>query len=135
TRVDTTKYKSFGAGWIFSLHAEGGYVAPLQKSSGPGIDPIRLNDRFFDIGIRGFDLRGIGPRIQRVPYDATGALSTSQAKIVDALGGRAYYLGRAELELPVSSSIKNLGLRPSTYIDIGSLWSLTTPQLTDVVAL
>jgi outer membrane protein insertion porin family len=134
SRADATKFKSFGGGWIFSIHGEGGYVAPLQKSSGPGIDPIRLNDRFFDIGIRGFDLRGIGPRIQRVPYDSTGALTTGKAKVTDALGGRAYYLARAELQLPVSSAIKNLGLRPSIYADAGSLWSLTTPTLTDVVA-
>ena len=39
--------------------------------------------------------------------------STSTKDYNDAIGGRAYYLGRIELELPVSSSIKSLGLRPS----------------------
>ena len=36
--INATKFKSIGGGWVFSAHAEGGYVAPLQKSPGPGRD-------------------------------------------------------------------------------------------------
>ena len=50
----------------------------------------------------------------------------------DALGGRAYYMGRVELEFPTSSAApKNLGLRPSAFVDVGSVWKLTKPDLLD----
>ena len=136
TRADATKYHSFRGGWILSGHVEGGYIAALQKSPGPGRDAIRLTDRFFGQNIRGFDIRGIGPRVVRIPYDSEGNLSTvdvnSKTVITDALGGRAYYMGRVELEVPVSSGIRNLGLRPSAFIDVGSVWGLTKPSLIDV---
>ena len=119
---------------MFSAHAEGGLIKALQKSPGAGRDAIRLTDRFFGPQLRGFDIRGIGPRIQRVPYNTDGTLATDQARITDALGGKAYYMGRLELELPISSGLKSVGLRPSVYVDAGSLWSITKPQLTDVVA-
>jgi len=135
TRADATKYKGFGGGWIFSVHGEGGYIHPLQKSPGEGRDAIRLTDRFFGPQLRGFDIRGIGPRIQRIPYNTDGTLATDQAKITDALGGRAYYMGRLELEFPTSSGLRSVGLRPSAFVDIGSLWNITKPILTDVVAV
>ncbi|HET8749771.1 MAG TPA: outer membrane protein assembly factor BamA [Sphingomicrobium sp.] len=130
-----TKYKSFGS-WILSLHAEGGYIKALQDSPGPGRDAIRLTDRFFGTQIRGFDIRGIGPRVVRVPYDAEGNLTEIDVNknYNDAIGGKAFYLARAELEVPVSASIRSLGLRPSVYVDAGSLWDITKPQLTDIVA-
>jgi len=135
TSADATKYKSFGGGWILSGHVEGGYIHSLQGSPGPGRDPIRLTDRFFGAQMRGFDIRGIGPRIIRFPYDETGALITDVDKnkrITDALGGHAYYLGRVELEVPVSSGIRSLGIRPSAFIDVGSVWGLKTPDLIDI---
>ena len=135
TRADGTKYKGFGGGWVFSVHGEGGYIHPLQSSPGEGRDAVRLTDRFFGPQLRGFDIRGIGPRIQRIPYNADGTLATDEAKITDALGGRAYYMGRLELEFPTSSGLRSVGLRPSAFIDVGSLWKITKPILTDVVAV
>jgi outer membrane protein insertion porin family len=136
TRADVTKYHSFRGGWILSGHLEGGYIHPLQKSPGPGRDAVRLTDRFFGTDMRGFDIRGIGPRVVRVPYDDNGELKTidlnSKNIITDALGGRAYYMGRVELEVPVSSSIRSLGLRPSAFIDVGSVWDITKPSLIDI---
>jgi outer membrane protein insertion porin family len=134
TRADATKYKSFGGGWILSGHLEGGYIAALQKSPREGVDAIRLTDRFFGQQLRGFDIRGIGPRIERFPYDEDGNLITEVDKnrITDALGGHAYYMARVELEVPVSSSIRSLGLRPSLFIDAGSVWGLTKPDLIDI---
>jgi outer membrane protein insertion porin family len=136
SRIDATKYRSLGSGWVLSAHGEGGFIAPLQKSPGPGRDAVRLTDRFFDPGLRGFDIRGIGPRIQRVNYKcATDTTCTdvvpdpTKAQITDAIGGRAYYMGRLELEFPVSSGLKSLGLRPSAFIDVGSLWKITQPPL------
>jgi len=149
SRIDATKYRSIGGGWIVSLHGEGGFIAPLQKSPGPGRDAIRLTDRFFDPGLRGFDIRGIGPRIQRLNYQCTDTTTNSdgtttcnaigftdtKAITTDAIGGRAYYMGRLELEFPVSSGLKSLGLRPSAFVDVGSLWKVKTPNLTDVTTI
>jgi outer membrane protein insertion porin family len=136
TEAYATKYHSFG-NWILSVHGEGGYIKALQSAPGPGRDAIRLTDRFFGGEMRGFDIRGIGPRVVRVPYDTNGKLEQLDVNkdVNDALGGRAYYLGRVELELPVSSGIKSLGLRPSVYVDAGSLWDITAPPLVDVVAI
>jgi outer membrane protein insertion porin family len=129
TRIDGTKYFPLPAGFVFSTHAEGGYIHPLQKSQGAGRDPIRITDRFFGAQMRGFDVRGIGPRVRRTPYDSSGVLLPEDATDSDALGGKAYYMGRAELEFPMSSKLRSLGLRPSAFVDIGSVWGLKTPQL------
>ena len=133
--LNATKYKSVGGGWVISLHGEGGYVAPLQKAPVSGSDAIRLTDRFFDPGLRGFDIRGIGPRVIRIPYNTDGTLQALDVKkdVTDAIGGRAYYMGRLELEFPVSSGLKSLGIRPSAFVDVGSLWSVRQPQLLDIV--
>ena len=137
TRVDGTKYKSIGGGWILSAHAEGGYIHALQSSPGPGRDAIRLTDRFFGPDLRGFDIRGIGPRVVRTNYDLSGNLvpltGNNNNQVVDALGGKAYYMGRIELEFPTSSTLRSVGLRPSAFIDIGSLFSLTKPPLIDIL--
>ncbi len=144
TRAEATKYKSFGGGWILSGHLEGGYIYSLQKSPGPGRDPVRLTDRFFGSQMRGFDIRGIGPRIIRIPYDSDGNLvavdlnnvnaktSTGARLVSDALGGHAFYMGRLELEVPTSASIRSLGLRPSAFVDVGSVWGLKKPSLIDI---
>ena len=131
-RIDGTKYHSIGGGWIVSAHAEGGYIHPLQSApEGSESDAVRITDRFFDPGLRGFDIRGIGPRIIRIPYATDGTLDESKQTTTDALGGRAYYMGRLELEFPVSSGLKSLGMRPSAFIDVGSLWHVKAPSLID----
>ncbi|MDQ3078073.1 MAG: outer membrane protein assembly factor BamA [Pseudomonadota bacterium] len=129
TRLDGTKYFQLPAGFVFSAHAEGGYIHALQDSPGPGRDPIRITDRFFGAQMRGFDIRGIGPRVRRVPYDNNEVLLPDDATDSDALGGKAYYMGRAELEFPLSSKLRSLGLRPSAFVDVGSVWGLKTPNL------
>ena len=42
-------------------------------------------------------------------------------------------MGRLELEFPTSSAMRSLGLRPSAFIDAGSLWNIKEPILTDIV--
>ncbi len=126
SRADATKYWGFGGGFVLSAHAEGGYIHPLESSPGPGRDAIRITDRFFGPQLRGFDLRGIGPRIQRRIYENETTLS-DETRVTDALGGRAYYMGRVELELPVSSGLRGLGIRPSAFVDAGSVFGLKTP--------
>jgi outer membrane protein insertion porin family len=129
TRIDAAKYwKPFGQ-FIFSISGEGGYVLPLGAPVSASGDKVRLTDRFFlgEPEIRGFDIRGVGPRVVRTPYiDTAGTLSTDRAQITsDALGGRAYYRARAELEIPLGNGAKELGLRPSIYIDAGAVFGVT----------
>ena len=131
TRIDGTKYYNlFNSGFVFSAHAEGGYIHPLQDSRGPGQDAVRLIDRFFGPQLRGFDIRGIGPRVQRIPFDASGNPITDRNSIQDdAIGGRAYYMARAEVEIPLGTGARSLGLRPSAFVDVGSLFKVTRPNL------
>ena len=132
TRLDATKYLTLPKEFILSIHGEGGYIHPLEGDRGPGRDAIRLSDRFFGAQMRGFDIRGIGPRVRRIPYDLEGNLvDIGDDAVTDALGGRAYYLGRVELEIPVSANIRNLGLRPSAFVDVGSVWALDQPRIDD----
>ncbi|MCE3520032.1 BamA/TamA family outer membrane protein, partial [Escherichia coli] len=105
---------------------EGGYIKSLEGSRGPGIDPVRITDRWYlgEPQFRGFDIRGVGPRVTRQAYttDANGkqVLVTDRNQLVDdALGGTAYYLARAELELPLGAGARELGLRPSIYVQAG----------------
>ena len=50
----------------------------------------------------------------------------------DSIGGRAYYLARAELEIPLGDSVRELGLRPSIFVDVGALWGVRRPALLDI---
>jgi outer membrane protein insertion porin family len=135
TRINAAKYWQVAGKFIFSINAEGGYIRSFQNAPRPGADPVRLIDRFFlgEPELRGFDIRGVGPRVQRFPYDATGNLITDKRSVSDdALGGRAYYLARIELEIPLGASLKELGLRPSIFADAGALFGVTRPPLLNV---
>ena len=143
SRISGAKYWDVYRHFIFSISAEAGYIRSFD-SGAPTEDPVRLTDRFF-LGspqMRGFDIRGVGPRIQRTPYlfdtatDGTISnvrLTEDRSTITDdAIGGRAYYLARAELEIPLGASVRELGIRPSIFMDIGALWGVRTPSLLDI---
>ncbi|HET9398723.1 MAG TPA: outer membrane protein assembly factor BamA [Sphingomicrobium sp.] len=133
TRADATKYWGLPAGFTLSVHGEGGYIHALRDSPGEGQDAIRLTDRFFGPQMRGFDIRGIGPRILRQRYDDGVTLLDDKDNLSsDAIGGRAYYMGRVEVEFPTSSSLRSLGLRPSAFVDVGSVFNIKRPQLDDI---
>ena len=135
TRGEGTKYWGLGRGFILSAHAEAGYIHPLQDKPSEFNDAIRITDRFYGPQMRGFDIRGIGPRVLQQPYDIAGELDESDDELVsDALGGRAYYMGRVEFEFPVPSGLRSFGLRPSAFVDVGSVWKLTSPELRDFIA-
>ncbi len=126
------------SGFIFSVLAEGGTIFALQNRPGEGVDDIFLTDRFFlgEPQFRGFAIRGVGPRVLTQQYsrdvDGNPVLITERDQTRDdAIGGRNYYLGRAELEIPLGSGARELGLRPSIWADIGSLWGVTQPLLQD----
>jgi len=143
SRISAAKYWDVFRHFIFSITGEAGYIHSFD-SGAANVDPVRLTDRFF-LGspqMRGFDIRGVGPRIQRTPYDydIDGAgvvsnvrLSDDPNRILDdSLGGRAYYLARAELEIPLGDSVRELGLRPSIFVDVGALWGVRRPALLDI---
>lgn len=145
TRLNADKhFRVTDSGFIFSLSAEGGYIHPLENrgSAAQGIDDVRLTDRFYlgEPQIRGFDIRGVGPRVQRIFFDGeiqngvpvnVPRLDRKQIQD-DAIGGRAYYLARAELQIPLGSGAKELGLRPSIFLDAGAVFNVTTPILQTV---
>ena len=127
-RGEADRYWNLGSGFIFSAHAEGGYIHNLEDGE------TQLTDRFFlgEPSLRGFDIRGIGPAVERT-YLVTDDDGDETADTVnrEAVGGNAYYLGRAELEIPLGSGVRELGLRPSIFLDVGSVFGLTTPSLSD----
>ena len=145
TRINADKYwRLFNTNFILGLSLEGGYIHPLEDrgSAALGIDDVRLTDRFYlgEPQMRGFDIRGIGPRVQRVFFDGeivngavvnTPRLGRNQIQD-DAIGGRFYYLGRAEVQIPLGSGAKELGLRPSVFMDVGSVFDVTRPILQSV---
>lgn len=145
SRLAANKYwRVTDGGFIFSVSGEGGYIHPLENrgSAAQGIDDVRLTDRFYlgEPQIRGFDIRGVGPRVQRIFFD--GAIQNGVAANVprlqrnqiqdDSIGGRVYYLARAELEIPLGSGAKELGLRPSVFLDAGAVFDVTRPLLQSV---
>ncbi len=147
-RLNASKHWRVLGDFIFNISGEGGYIYPLENrgSAGDGIDDVRLTDRFFlgEPQIRGFDIRGVGPRVIRnntIPaLDDAGnpfnqIVANTNNRTDDAIGGRAYYLGRAELEIPLGSGARELGLRPSIFVDVGAVFDVTTPILQSPQAL
>jgi outer membrane protein insertion porin family len=144
TRLNLAKYWPLGGGFIFSISGEGGYIHSLEgartDSSGAEVDKVRLTDRFFlgEPQIRGFDIRGIGPRVVRRYYTTTKAADGTYTGVEttgnnnrtdDALGGKIYYMARAEVEIPLGSGAREMGLRPSIFADVGAVAGLKNPGL------
>jgi outer membrane protein insertion porin family len=125
--LNAAKYwRPFG-NFIFSTSFEGGAIIPLGGDRGPGVDKVRLTDRFFlgEPDFRGFDIRGVGPRVQRFLYNTDGTINTTGRPFQDdAVGGRYYYRGRFELEIPLGSGASELGIRPSVFMDFGSVFGI-----------
>ena len=144
TRINADKFwKPFG-NFVFGLSLESGYIHPLESRGleSVGVDDVRLTDRFYlgEPQMRGFDIRGVGPRVQRLFFQgevvngvAVNTALTDRNQIQDdAIGGRAYYMGRAELQIPLGSGARELGLRPSLFLDVGSVFDVTRPILQTV---
>src|SRR3546814_10898172 len=76
--------------------------------------------------MRGFDIRGVGPRVIRyaATYDPLNPVidtsNDNRGQIDDALGGRAYYQGRIELDIPLGTGAKELGLRFARHHAVGA---------------
>ena len=137
-RGNAARYWPVGKGFIFSLQGEAGAITPLRDRGVSDDDNILLTDRFYlgEPQIRGFDIRGVGPRVVRKPLvaDSSGNFalgSTTTDKTTwtdDAIGGRYYYMARAEMEIPLGSGAKELGIRPSIFLDAGAVWGVTHPK-------
>ncbi|RYD60657.1 MAG: outer membrane protein assembly factor BamA, partial [Sphingomonadales bacterium] len=80
-RFDGDKYWNVGGGFVLSAGLEGGYIHSLEDGA-PGVDPVRITDRYFlgEPQFRGFDIRGVGPRIQRIGY--TGSVAAGNQTLI-----------------------------------------------------
>ena len=121
----------FGSsGFILNIGGEAGYIFGY----GGGKDgTVRLTDRFFlgEGQMRGFGIRGVGPRVLRHPLLADGTVDLDRKNATDdALGGEAYYRARAEVQIPLGAAGAELGLRPSIFTDVGAVFKITPPVLT-----
>ncbi|MES2022979.1 MAG: outer membrane protein assembly factor BamA [Pseudomonadota bacterium] len=131
--IVAAKYWGLGSGFVLNAQAEGGHIMGIGQD-------VRLTDRFFlgDPQLRGFDVRGVGPRVIRQYYDTStvpATLTAASNNTSEALGGDTYYRGRLELELPLGAGMREMGLRPSIYADIGAVFGgVKTPTLADSCA-
>lgn len=99
-RLAAGDYYPISDQWVASATGEFGYISEFNK-------PVRIVDRFFVGGdnLRGFRTAGIGPR---------------DAVTGDALGGREFVTGTAELSFPVGLP-KEFGVLGKVFTDVGTL--------------
>jgi outer membrane protein insertion porin family len=141
-RANAAEYWSLGK-FIFSLSGEAGVIKSLSNRNVANSDNVLLTDRFYlgEPQIRGFDIRGVGPRVIRKPLlqDANGNYTIESVDknqwSIDAIGGRYYYLARAEMEIPLGAGAKELGIRPSIFLDAGAVWGVTHPVIQNLPTL
>ena len=116
TRVDVDKFMPLFYGFVLRLGVEGGFVEGLGE-------PVRSQDAFFLGGprIRGFDNSGIGPRALDPDPDPDDDIIPDSSDNLP-LGGNAFYLGTAELFLPLGEGARELGVQASAFADVGSLF-------------
>jgi outer membrane protein assembly factor BamA len=110
TRLISQAHVGLGSGLSFTFDAEGGYIAPMNG------DRIPLFERFYigDSSMRGFDFRGIGPKIR--PTAAKAGQNV-------AIGGQAYYVARSELSANLNGTVGRLGFQPGLFVDVGSVFA------------
>ena len=118
TVVDAGIYHGFMRDLIGSFTVSAGYIG------GYGGDQVRINDRFFKGGstFRGFDVAGVGPRTMIIETDNTTGEVVSVQK-GDALGGKMYAIGTAQLEFPTGLP-KEFGLGAALFAEFGTVGML-----------
>ncbi len=96
-------YYGFNKDFIFSATGSAGYTTGWRG------DTVRINDRFYKGGntFRGFETAGIGPR------------DTAKTR-GDALGGKLYAIGTAELTVPTFLP-EQYGIKASLFADVGTV--------------
>ncbi|MEE2524899.1 outer membrane protein assembly factor BamA [Hyphobacterium sp. HN65] len=118
TEITASVYRPLFWNFVGSLNLNSGFIM------GWGGDSVRINDRFFRGGnsFRGFEIAGIGPRV--VVRDTT----TGRLRGGDALGGRFYAIGTAEMSFPLPLP-EQYGVRGSLFTDFGTLGLLDDDDL------
>ena len=101
TTFEYDRFEDLYKGFIFHLGAEAGHIKGLGQD-------VRINNRFFlgNPRFRGFAAAGVGP------ID----LLTN-----NFLGGNIYYVGTAEVFLPLGRAADEMGLKVSTFVEVGAL--------------
>lgn len=96
-------YYGFNKTYKLSVTGQAGYITAYSG------DRVRINDRFYKGGnsFRGFETAGIGPRDLNFARD-------------DALGGKAYAIGSAELTIPTFVP-EQYGIKAALFTDVGTL--------------
>ncbi len=104
-------YRRLPLDLIGTLKLDVGYVDSF------GDDKVRLTDRFFKgaSSFRGFDVSGVGPRLV-----TDNARNRSRSNKGQALGGKAYVVGSAEVLLPLPLS-DEYGIKASLFTDFGTV--------------
>lgn len=125
TEVSGATYRGIFKGVRASLRISGGYIEPFGDDTS-----IRINNRFFKGGssFRGFDVAGIGPRVVDVLADDQG--NPFDVKGLNALGGKAYYQGTAELTLP-NYLPEEYGIKTALFAEVGSVGILDDEDIDD----
>ena len=96
---------------VIGLKARTGYIF------GYGGRSVNIKDRYFlggTMGMRGFDFRGIGPRVQNV-YDGVYD--------VQGYGGKGFYITSFEYRIP-NFIPKNYGLITFAFVDAGNVFGV-----------
>lgn len=101
TEMRADYYIPLAEEWILAAEAEGGYLFDLGDST-------RITERYYLGGssLRGFEVRGVGPR--------------DSGENGDSLGGDWFYRGSLRMTFPLGLP-NELGLRASTFVDFGSV--------------
>jgi outer membrane protein insertion porin family len=111
TEADGAWYHGFNKTFILSL------TGSIGDIEGWGGDHVRINNRFYKGGqsFRGFQIAGIGPRDLN--------LATTNGDQADALGGKTYAIGSAELTVP-NFLPEQYGIKTLLFSDFGTLGRL-----------
>ncbi|ADM08566.1 outer membrane protein [Parvularcula bermudensis HTCC2503] len=107
-------YRPLPLDFVGALKFDVGYI------DGFGDDGVRVSDRFFkggNRGFRGFDVAGVGPR-----YFEPGATvnGVTQAGFDRAIGAKAYAIGTVEAVLPLPLP-PQYGIRAALFSDFGAV--------------
>lgn len=100
TEGEAKYFYPLGEEVVGNLSFQTGYIDGLNQN-------VRLNDRFFKGGrsFRGFQTAGLGPRDEFTE---------------DALGGRAYYIGTAQMTFPLGLP-EEFGILGNLFTDAGAV--------------
>ena len=101
------------------LGTTGAFKVNLGYVDGFGDDTVRLNDRFFvggNRGFRGFDVAGVGPR-----FFQSGELGDTARRRDRAIGGKAQAIGTFEIALPEDLLPEQYGIRAALFTDFGAV--------------